>query len=138
MKTPPFRLLVLLCLWPACAALAEEQTEPALKAAKAWLALVDEGEYGKSWEEAAPFFKQAVSRAQWESAVRAVREPLGKLESREMLGARFTTTLPGAPDGEYVVIQFKTRFARKAEAVETVTPMKDEKGAWRVSGYFVK
>ena len=29
--------------------------------------------------------------------------------------------LPGAPDGEYVVIQFETAFQNKARAVETVT-----------------
>jgi hypothetical protein len=99
---------------------------------------VDEGDYAKSWEEAAPIFKQAVTQAQWEAAANGVRGPLGKLESRELLGAKFTTTLPGTPDGEYVVIQFKTRFANKAEAIETVTPMKDDRGIWRVSGYFVK
>jgi hypothetical protein len=29
-------------------------------------------------------------------------------------------------------------FTNKKEAVETVTPMKDEDGFWRVSGYYVK
>ena len=48
------------------------------------------------------------------------------------------TSLPGAPDGEYVVIQFDTSFTNKKVAVETVTPMKDEDGIWRVSGYYVK
>ncbi len=128
----------LLCAFTLLSATADEQTAPAVQAADAWLALVDGGNYAKSWEEAAPIFKQAVTQSQWETAVNAVRGPLGKLESREVLGAKFSTTLPGAPDGEYVVIQFKTRFANKAEAIETVTPMKDDQGVWRVSGYFVK
>jgi len=58
--------------------------------------------------------------------------------SRELKTAKYATSLPGAPDGEYVVIQFKTSFANKADALETITPMKDDKGAWRVSGYFIK
>jgi hypothetical protein len=46
--------------------------------------------------------------------------------------------LPGAPDGEYVVIQFEASFEKKKAAVETVTPMVDEDGEWRVSGYYLK
>jgi hypothetical protein len=36
------------------------------------------------------------------------------------------------------VIQFETSFANKQRAVETVTPMLDTDGAWRVSGYYVR
>lgn len=117
---------------------ADEKTDQAVKAAESWLALVDAKEYKKSWEEAAPFFKEKVSEKDWEKMVSSVREPLGEVKSRELLGAQFTTTLPGAPEGEYVVIQFKTNFADKPDSVETITPMKDEKGTWRVSGYFIK
>jgi hypothetical protein len=37
-----------------------------------------------------------------------------------------------------VVIQFNTRFENKAAAIETVTPMHEKDGSWRVSGYFIK
>lgn len=117
---------------------ADEKTDQGVKAAESWLALVDAKEYKKSWEEAAPVFKGQVSEKDWDKMVSSVRKPLGDVKSRELLGAQFTTTLPGAPDGEYVVIQFKTNFVDKPESVETVVPMKDEKGAWRVSGYFIK
>jgi ribosomal protein S17E len=40
--------------------------------------------------------------------------------------------------GEYVVIQFETSFENKKTAVETVTPMMDKDGIWRVSGYYIK
>jgi hypothetical protein len=46
--------------------------------------------------------------------------------------------LPGAPDGEYVVIQYESSFEHKQAAVETVTPMLDKDGTWRVSGYFIR
>lgn len=116
---------------------ADESTDAAVAAAKGWLALVDAKEHKKSWQEAAPFFKEHVKEKQWEEQISSVRKPLGKVESRELLGAQFTTSLPGAPEGEYVVIQFKTQFADKPDSVETVTPMKVD-GAWRVSGYFIK
>jgi hypothetical protein len=48
------------------------------------------------------------------------------------------TTMPGAPDGEYVVIQYQTTFEHKNSAVETVTPMLDNDGQWRVSGYYIR
>jgi hypothetical protein len=35
-------------------------------------------------------------------------------------------------------VQFDTSFERKSAAVETVTPMIDPDGRWRVSGYFIK
>jgi hypothetical protein len=47
------------------------------------------------------------------------------------------SSLPGAPDGSYVVIELSTSFEKKAEAIETVTPMLEE-GVWRVSGYFIR
>ncbi len=74
----------------------------------------------------------------WVRTIEAVRRPLGDVVSRELRSADFTTTLPGAPDGEYVVVQLATEFENKASAVETVTPMKDPDGVWRVSGYFIR
>ena len=117
---------------------AEDPEEAAVAAAKKWLALVDKGEFEKSWQSAASLFKNAVTEQQWSQQLGAVRTPLGALQSREVESATFATSLPGAPDGEYVVIQFKTVFANKSTAVETVTPMKDSDGKWRVSGYFIK
>ena len=32
----------------------------------------------------------------------------------------------------------KTVFEKKASAVETITPMLDPDGVWRVSGYFIR
>jgi hypothetical protein len=38
-----------------------------------------------------------------------------------------------------MLLQFRTQFAgREQPAVETVVPMKDPDGAWRVSGYFIR
>jgi hypothetical protein len=110
----------------------------AQQSAQTWLALVDAGKYGQSWSEAAQLFKQAMTQAQWESAVKAARGPLGKLESRNLQSASYKRSLPGAPDGEYVVIQYATSFENKKSAIETITPMKDKGGVWRVSGYYIK
>ena len=107
-------------------------------AAAAWLALVDAGNYSASWQEAAGLFQSAVSPQAWASAVQSARSPLGALQSREVESATYTHTLPGAPDGEYIVIKYASKFAGKANAVETVTPLEEMNGAWRVSGYYVR
>ena len=110
----------------------------ALKEAHQWLAFVDAKNYAKSWDRAAELFKNAVQVNQWEQLMQAVREPLGGLVSRTLNATTFQASLPGAPDGEYVVIQFDTSFENKKAAVETVTPMLDKDGNWRVSGYYIK
>jgi hypothetical protein len=112
--------------------------ERAVEATRNWLALVDQGNYGKSWETAAGYFKGAVTEKQWEQAMNAVRSPLGKVISRRLKSKHYVTSLPGAPDGEYVVIQFETSFEKKKSSVETITPMKEKDGTWRISGYFIK
>jgi hypothetical protein len=35
-------------------------------------------------------------------------------------------------------MEYDTSFANKKSATETVTPMLDNDGQWRVSGYFIK
>jgi hypothetical protein len=110
----------------------------AQQSASNWLGLVDSGKYADSWQEAASMFKAAVGKEQWQSMMRASRDPLGKMVSRKLKSATYTKTLPGAPDGEYVVIQYDSSFEHKQSAVETVTPMLDQDGKWRVAGYFIK
>ena len=110
----------------------------AIESAQTWLGLVDGGSYAKSWEEAASLFRSHVSQADWEKSVQVARAPFGKMVSRKIKSQQYATSLPGAPDGEYMVIQFDTAFENKAHGVETITPMLDKDGKWRVSGYYIK
>jgi Protein of unknown function (DUF4019) len=114
------------------------KTEAAQKAAENWLALVDKGDYGASYDEAASFFKAAVTKDDWVRQLKAVRGPLGNVISRKLRSAEYKTSLPGAPDGQYVVVQYDTSFDNKKSAVETIVPMLDKDGKWRVSGYFIR
>jgi Protein of unknown function (DUF4019) len=132
-------LIAILVLVGFPARAAESDAVPkAQVSAKAWLALTDGGKYAESWNGASTLFKTAITKADWEKAIRATRAPLGALKSRTLKSATFARTLPGAPDGEYVVIQYETAFENKASAVETVTPMLDKDGSWRISGYYIK
>jgi hypothetical protein len=115
-----------------------EKEKPAVASAERWLGLVDQGKYAESWKEAAALFRNAINQGQWEQSLQAVRKPLGNLVSRKVKTKTYRTSLPGAPDGEYVVIEFDSSFEKKKSAVETVTPMMDKDGKWRVSGYYIK
>jgi hypothetical protein len=120
-------------------ALAAEKAEDAAQAASdSWLKVVDEARYEASWEQAASLFKGAVTKDQWKQAAAGARAPLGMLVSRKVRSREYREKVPGAPDGKYVVIQYDAVFEKKASAVETVTPMVDPDGAWRVSGYFIR
>jgi len=115
---------------------ADEQA--AVQVAKKWLALVDEGKYRDSWDEAADVFKNAVSKDEWEEMLGKIRPPFGKVLERNVKTKAYKTSVPGVPDGEYVVIQFQTKYEHKANTIETVTPSKEEDGKWRVAGYYIK
>lgn len=128
--------LVALLVGPALAA--DKPEDAAQTAAESWLKLVDDGNYAASWEQAAKVFKGAVKQVDWAQAAGGVRTPLGKLVSRKLKSREYTEKMPGAPDGRYVVVQYDTVFENKASAVETVTPMADPDGAWRVAGYFIR
>lgn len=113
-------------------------TDPAgQRVARQWLAIVDKGRWQESWAGAGASFRGAVTADRWASQVQAAREPLGAVTSRRLLRATATDTLPGAPAGEYQVVEFRTDFANRTGAVETVILMK-EGGTWGVAGYFIK
>ena len=114
------------------------ETTRASKAAQNWLALVDNSEYRSSWLEAAPYFQNAVAVKQWSKILQDVRQSLGKVISREVRSTQCTNSLPGAPDGKYIVIEYQTSLKQKKSAVETVTLMLERDGTWKVAGYFIK
>src|SRR5262249_31525774 len=74
----------------------------------------------------------------WEASLRGVRQPLGTVQSRTVRGTKEATSLPGAPDGHYVVIELQTSFSAKASAIETVTFMEERDGTGRAAGYFIR
>ena len=138
--TIPVTLAAILLLpWLAIAAEKHDDAEKkAVESVEAWLKLVDQAKYGDAWGSAAEYLKNAVSKEDFGKSLTAARKPLGSVKSRELKSKQYATSLPGAPDGEYVVIQFKTAFENKKSAVETITPMLDKDKKWRVSGYFIK
>ncbi len=112
--------------------------DAAISAAQNWLALIDARNYSESWKQACTFFQGAVTEPGWENSMNTFRKPLGDLVSRKLKSAQLMTELPGAPDGQYVLMQFETTFANKKSAIETVTFLLEKDGRWKSAGYFIK
>ena len=138
------RIVTLLALAhpPGLVAQTPPDTVAAIKAAdeatRNWLAIVDKGQVEQSWEEAALAFQMAVTKIKWVESLRSARGAFESFADRQQIMARYTTDLPNAPKGEYVVFQYRTTVAGGHQVIETVIPMRDTSRGWRVSGYFVR
>ncbi len=106
-------------------------------AGEKWLGLLDRGEYGKAWDDCAPLFRQRVTREQWIDSLPSTRAPFGAVKSRKVEVAAYKTSLPGAPDGQYVTVRYRTSFEKKDDTEELVT-LAFEDGVWRPTGYFIR
>lgn len=114
-----------------------EAKKAALQSATTWLKLVDEGKYDASWLSTSKEFQAAVSQERWSQMARTVRSPLGALNSRRLQDSTYTTSVPGGPDGQYVILHFDASFANKKSAIETLAMVLQD-GQWRISSYFIR
>jgi len=110
----------------------------AQQATEQWLALVDAGKYGESWDAAAPILKNTTGRKDWIAYLKDKRERLGKMVSRKLQKADPLKNVPGLPPGQFVGIQYRTSFEKLKNGVEVVIPVLDQDGKWRVSEYVVQ
>jgi DNA-binding CsgD family transcriptional regulator len=122
---------------PAAASVPAAAETAGAAAAREWVALVDGRRWDESWRNASDMFRAQVSTATWASQVQSVRQPLGAVTARALQSATRTGSLPGAPDGDYEVVQFQTDFAARSGAVETVVLVRESAG-WKVAGYFIR
>lgn len=129
--------LVLALLIPAVAFAGDTDRQKATDAATSWLALVESNNFAQSWNTAGAPFQRQITQAQWEAAVEATRGALGAVVACDLAGIDFSGTLPGAPDGQYAVVIFDTKFASKSAAIEAVA-MAMEGGSWKAIGYHVR
>lgn len=115
-----------------------QDTAAAQAAATEWLTHVDAGRYAESWTHAATFFKKAVTQEKWQEAIKQARDRVGTSKTRTISSAVPQSNPPGAPPGEYVIIQYSSVFELQPTAREMVTAVREADGAWRIVGYFVQ
>jgi len=97
----------------------------AIVVAQKWLTLIDNEKYEESWGESAKIFQNAITKENWASTVKNVRSKAGKFQTREVASSTYTTTLPGVPDGDYVIIQFNAKFENNENAGTVKTGTKE-------------
>ena len=109
-----------------------KDTPRVLERVQAWLAIMDAGNYGRSWENASPYFQRAVSREEWIGKGEKIRRPLAAVLSRRFRVGVFTG------NGTRFVAKFDTDFDGMHATVETVTFTLQSNGDWRAVGYLIK
>jgi hypothetical protein len=97
--------------------------------ARQWLVLVDDKDYAQSWSQAGKAFQAKQKADAWAAMAGDKRGALGAVASRDLKSIDLGRT-------DIAVIKYDTVFARKAQAVETVT-MAFENGGWVVTDYSV-
>jgi DNA-binding CsgD family transcriptional regulator len=122
---------------PPAAAISTDTTAAEVSSARAWAGLLDRQNWAESWRAAGALFKSQLSEPQWDSTIQNVRGPLGAVSSRSVQSVTRPASLPNAPAGEYAIVQFRTDFAHKAAAIETVVLAHQDAG-WKVDGYFIR
>jgi hypothetical protein len=110
----------------------------AVEAGKKWLELLDAGKPGVAWDSASKQLQSVVKRDAFIAQVRAARKPLGKLESRTAVKFARAHDIPGAPTGDYAIIQFDGKYANGKHLSEQLVWTIDDAGIWRVAGYFYR
>ena len=135
MKTS-FRLIFALTLIILTSIIANADQGAAMTAAKAWLALVDAGDYQQSWLTANKTLKEQSEKEEWANYLKAIRGPLGKVIRRSVTRSRTVSQIQGMPDGEYFQVQFEVKFLNKS-GMERMTVAK-EGGSWKVAGYMFR
>jgi hypothetical protein len=118
---------------------AEQRTrakEQARTAATSWLALTDAGEFGKSWDAAAPSLQNSISREAWVRRGTQVRSTLDSLRSRTLTRTLYRDSTRQIPDTTAVVaLQYTTEFAGRSVLEAVITTRADT--TWKVAGYRV-
>ena len=110
-----------------------------IEAGEKWLALLDAGKFGAAWDVSSAHLKSVVTRQKWVTEIGKARKPFGKLATRKAERFARAHSLPGAPEGDYSIVEFDSTYANGKRATEQVIWMFESKSkAWRVSGYFIR
>ena len=115
----------------------EASAAASLEAARSFVRAVDEGDYAASWDMSGTLFQSQLTAQQWAATFEPVREQVGDVRSRSFAKVTAATDLPGTPAGEYEIVEFRSEFSKRPEAVETVVLSK-EGGVWKTVGYFIR
>jgi hypothetical protein len=104
--------------------------------------MIDQGKAGELWDGATPATRKRVTRADFMGLVAKTRSPLGAPQQRTWVAVnrQAVTDADGDMAGQYVSVEYETRFASKPEGTlrELVSFHLDRDRIWRFSGYVLR
>jgi hypothetical protein len=109
----------------------------AQRQALGFLGYLDQGRFADSYAYTGMLIRAQLDRDAFSTQIQKTRVGTGALQSRELIDAGYTTTVSGAPEGQYVVLHYHASFANRQDAVETLW-LSLAQGYWRVVGYNIK
>lgn len=104
-------------------------------AADRWLKLMDAGDYGSSWDTGSNIFRFTIKRNEWIEAETKLRKPFGQLISRKLMEQRPAKNPRGLPEGDYMVLYYKSSFTNRPDISELITMVLSTDGQWKVLTY---
>ncbi len=102
-----------------------------------FLGYLDQGRFAESYSYTGMLIRTQVDQTAFAGKVQNARAGTGALQSRQLIDVVYTTSVPGAPEAQYVVLHYHASFASRQDAVETVT-LEFARGYWRVAGYYIQ
>lgn len=112
----------------------ETAKEQAQAAAEAWLSLLDEGQFGATWDAATASLQQGIPRERWIAEGATARAEFDDLQSRELVERTFRDSTAEGPGGApVVVLQYRTEFSSGVIREGLITTRPDT--TWKVAGY---
>lgn len=132
------RLVLLSLLFlSACGKPAAPAKPISVATVEAWMAVLDAGDYGKSWETAGESFRKEVTKDGWVANAGGVRKPLGDLIFRKVSTTNQMVNPPDLPKGTYFVAEFDSAFAGLEAASETAFFKLERSGEWKAAAYLI-
>jgi hypothetical protein len=98
---------------------------------------LDQGRFADSYAYTGMLIRAQLDRDAFSTQIQKTRAGTGALQSRELMDASYSTSVPGAPEGQYVILHYHAGFANRPDTVETVT-LAFANGYWRIAGYYIK
>lgn len=91
-----------------------------LEQADSFVTMLDQQQYDDAWLATSQHFQGLTNQQEWFARQHLVRSAYGPLASREFYRLDYRRSYHESPDGQYVIVQFKSSFSNKAHSIETI------------------
>jgi len=135
-SSKPVSMLLALLLAACDSPTTTLREQAARNTAEKWLAKADGGDHAGTWDMTTPEFRVQIRKEDWKARQETFYQQLGRPTRRELIAAKYTTSVPGVPEGEYVLIQYRRPVSAGGPVLETIT-MRRAGDQWQTAGYWI-